>query len=157
MMGRRKPVLYTLGIDPGVTTGWAVLDHHGEVWDTGEWTLDTILDGIDWVIRGVNRTGEELEACQEILADRSAGQLDAELKYVQAALERVIVGTYDVHRTFVLPGTWKPHRSVIDVDEVSPSKHVMDAVKIATWRMWTREDDFEPRPRFLDLPGRRRS
>lgn len=160
-MGRRQPVLYTLGIDPGKTTGWAVLDHHGDLWDSGEWSIDDVLDGIDWVIRGVNRTGEELEIVQEVLAKGRDGALANDLRYVQTALTRIIDDTYDVSRIFVLPGTWKNSNVVARLstlfdDEVwgDMSKHTRDAATMAVWRRANRSQDYKPRPRFLDLPGR---
>lgn len=162
-MGKRMPRLYTLGIDPGKTTGWAVLDHAGLLWDSGVWKLEDVLDGIDWVIRGVNRTGEDLEICQEVLAKGRDGELANDLRYVQVALTRIIEGTYDVSRTFVLPGTWKNHRSTqnpslhFDSEEWKEfSVHTRDAIMLARWRMANRSPDYKPRPRFIDLPGKPR-
>jgi len=155
------PRLYTLGIDPGLTTGWAILDHVGLLWDHGEWNIDDVLDGIDWVVRGVNRTGEDLEICQEVLAKGKDGKLGNDLLYTQAALTRVIEDTYDVSRTFVIPGTWKNHRvtqvrsTQFELTEWRAfSQHVKDAIMIATWRMANRSEYYKPRPRFLDMPGR---
>ncbi len=156
-MGQREPRLYTLGIDPGVTTGWAVLDHHGTIWDCGQWTLEEVLDGIDWVIRGVNRTGEDLEIVQEVLAKGRDGALANDLRYAQVALTRIVEDTYDVSRTFVLPGTWKNSRHVQPVEDWNGKKvsaHTYDAVNMARWRMANRSPDYKPRARFLDMPSR---
>ena len=157
---RRDPRLYTLGIDPGKTTGWAVMDHRGVVRATGNWAMDDVLTGSDDVIRCVNRQSVDLEIVQEVLAKGRDGTLANDLKYVQTALTRVIEDTYDISRTFVLPGTWKNSRHALaplpftEWEGEPLTLHQRDAINLCRWRMANRSPDYKPRTRFLDMPGR---
>jgi hypothetical protein len=133
--------VHTLALDPGITTGWALIDDDGRLEGCGNFLPEDLHDGLDFLIRKVNRTGDELEVVQEHLAyARMSGSLGINLRYVLEAIDRVIVGCYDLKRVFVTPGQWKTSAVAAQSrpekwDGQPLTQHQKDAIGIAWYRL----------------------
>ena len=133
--------MYTLALDPGVTTGWALLDEKGQVLDCGNLKPDDLIDALDGLIRQVNRTGHELECVAERLAPGKQGPLAMTLRYVVTAIHHVVKETYGVNLVEYQPGEWKNSRhgridtGFVTWDSAPLTQHQKDAVALGRFRI----------------------
>jgi hypothetical protein len=107
---RRAPRKGWLCIDPGITTGWALLDEHGELLGTSVWGTAELKTSLDAVIRTANLAGMTLKVVIERMPPGSLGMLEQKLAAVRRDIDSVIRDTYELPIHEVLPGTWKPSR-----------------------------------------------
>lgn len=101
-----------LGIDPGVTTGWAVVDGKTlEVLGSGNADEAVIGDTLDTIIRGMHRIGITLTAVIETMPRVGRhGALGHRLEYVLGEVRKVVEETYDLPTLRIAPGEWKTSR-----------------------------------------------
>ena len=100
-----------LAIDPGIETGWAVLDRETQaVLGTGVLMPDDVKAGLDTVIRGMHRAGYALSVVVEEMPHTGRlSTLSSRLEQVRRTISSVME-TFDFDVRHVLPGTWKPSR-----------------------------------------------
>lgn len=100
-----------LCIDPGITTGWALLADDGKVKATSVWGTAELKISLDLIIRMAYTSGYTLTAVVELMPNTGKmGQLGQKLEAVRRDIEAVIVDTYDIPTLRIMPGEWKPSR-----------------------------------------------
>ena len=132
--------MLTLAIDPGGTTGYALVNDDGSVRACGNWRPEDLDLGLDGLIRAVNRQGHALEAVVEKLAQvRPAGKLGDTLQYVVKTTNKVLA-LYDLTVHVITPTEWKSSASArleIGIDQWDGellTQHQKDAIRIG--RYW---------------------
>ena len=130
-----------LAVDPGVTTGWALLESRTRcVIACGNWTPDEVGSAIDEIVRCVHRRGQVVQAVVEWMpspAPQSA--LGLRLAFVRNTIDHWLVDVFEVAVEYVSPGTWKTSR-VARTIELPPdwmgkplSQHQKDAITMGTY------------------------
>lgn len=100
-----------LCIDPGITTGWALLDDDGEVKGTSVWGTAELKTSLDAVIRMCFTAGYELTVVEELMPKIGGmGGHAAKLQEVLDTIHRLTRDTYEIPTIEVMPGEWKPSR-----------------------------------------------
>lgn len=100
-----------LAIDPGITTGWALLADDGAVMGTAVWGTHELREALDLLIRQAYSAGYALDVVIEEMPNTGLnGPLGKKLEWVRNQIKWVVSETYElpVHR--ILPGVWKPSR-----------------------------------------------
>jgi hypothetical protein len=97
-------------LDPGITTGWAVLNEKGEVMATSVWGTAEVKDTLDLLVRQVFSAGFTLNAVIERMPPGRFGELGKKLEAVRRDIAHIIDETYAIPTVYVLPGEWKPSR-----------------------------------------------
>lgn len=102
---------YWLSLDPGITTGWALLDPEGKIAGTSVWGTHEIEVSLDQIIRRVFSSGHELTVVIEQMPSVGGlGQLAAKLEHVRRTILKVVVDNYELKPVYVPPGVWKTSR-----------------------------------------------
>lgn len=100
-----------LGIDPGVTTGWAVVKNDGEVVASGDLKEPDLRYGLDEIIRGLHRGESTVEvAIERMPRVGGQGQLARAIDRVLAIIHEVVWEVYELNIHVASPGEWKPSR-----------------------------------------------
>ena len=100
-----------LSIDPGITTGFAVLDDSGEVLATSIWGTGELKDSLDALVRYLFTAGYAIDAVIEKMPSTGGvGPLALKLEQVRQTITSVISGVYEIPTHHIAPGTWKPSR-----------------------------------------------
>lgn len=100
-----------LGVDPGITTGWCLIDEHWKVVGTGNIPPIAVADSLDTIIRGAHRQGYALSGVIERVPNVGGNSpLSVELDDVIRQVYNVLVEVYDLPTTMPLPGEWKTSR-----------------------------------------------
>ena len=100
-----------LCLDPGITTGWAVLDDEGSIMATSVWGTGELKTSLDLLIRQAFTSAYTLDAVIEKMPNTGRmGLLGQKLEKVRREIMDIIETTYEIPVTMVLPGTWKPSR-----------------------------------------------
>jgi hypothetical protein len=99
-----------LAIDPGVTTGWALLDDTGAILGTSVWGTGELKVSLDAVIRTAHLSDMTLTVVIERMPPGKLGLLEQKLGAVRRDIDAIVRGTYELETIEVLPGTWKPSR-----------------------------------------------
>jgi hypothetical protein len=145
--------LDTLALDPGLTTGFAILDDNGAVMGCGNLDVAVLHEGLDQVIRTVNRTGHEMEVVVERIAVGRQGKLQLSLSYVLVTIDHLI-SLYGLTRHDYTPGTWKTSAIArLDVGYIRPdgktlTPHERDAIGLGRYRIRKRGKEHVPPPRL---------
>lgn len=148
-----RPRVLTLSLDPGITTGWALLDDKGAILGSGNWKPEELDEGLEYVIRQVNRQGLELEAVVEIMAVGRQGPLAVQLEYVRMTIDRIVVQTFGLDVSRYAPGEWKTSRVAARADlpakwdGLGLTQHQKDAVVMGRYRIHKRRNAI-PGPRW---------
>ena len=126
-----------LGLDPGVTTGWAGLLESGAIVGTGIVKPDSLEVTLDEIIRRVHRADHDVEAVVEEFPLAPAGQLAQDLREVVATVNRVL-HTYGISPFRVLPGQWKTSAVgiapiLVNGQAIRCSTHEKDAIRMAKY------------------------
>ena len=107
----RVPHAY-LALDPGITTGWALLDPKSDeilgssVWGTGE-----LKETLDLLVRTCFTAGMRLTCVVERMPQAGkAGPLGAKLEAVRRDIMYVVQEVYEIPTRTVAPSEWKPSR-----------------------------------------------
>lgn len=100
-----------LCLDPGITTGWALLADDGEVKGTSVWGTDELGSTLDLLIRANHLAGYSLTVVQELMPSTGKmGALGQKLERVRQQIALVVEETYELPVVRVAPGEWKPSR-----------------------------------------------
>jgi len=102
---------FWLAIDPGITTGWALLDDAGEIQATSVWGTAELKQSLDILIREAHFAGYSLTMVIETMP--SAGRMGAlgqKLEAVRRDIMSIVAETYEIPYVSVMPGEWKPSR-----------------------------------------------
>ena len=99
-----------LCLDPGITTGMALLDNDGELRASTVWGTHEVKTALDTMIRALHLTGYNIEVVIEKMPPGSYGQLGAKLEAVRRDIMSVVEETYELPVTMIAPGEWKPSR-----------------------------------------------
>jgi hypothetical protein len=91
-----------LSLDPGLTTGWAILDEAGAIVATG--TIDH--HDVRIALIRILREQKLDHAVLETVPLEAPGHLADSLRHVLATLGGMLT-TYQVEMTYILPGVWK--------------------------------------------------
>lgn len=100
-----------LCIDPGITTGWALLDDEGKVKGTSVWGTGELRETLDVLVRANHRAGYALTCVVELMPSTGRmGTLGQKLERVRQDIHMVLDETYELPVLMVPPGEWKPSR-----------------------------------------------
>jgi predicted RNase H-like nuclease (RuvC/YqgF family) len=100
-----------LGIDPGVTTGWALVADDEKVLGHGTLDEDSVKSGLDRLIRGVHGSSRTLTVVVEKMpAAGKMSELASRLERVRRDVSEVVVDVYDLPVQVIPPGEWKTSR-----------------------------------------------
>ena len=129
-------------LDPGITTGWAVLADDETLLATSVWGNADVKESLDKLIRVLHSRNFTLRATVEKMP-RTGGisPLGQKLEIVNHEI-REILDIYEIPTTYVLPGTWKNSRPA-RVFKV-PRKwrddtvviHQRDAMRMGAYQLW---------------------
>ena len=134
-----------LAIDPGITTGWALLDDDGDVLGTAVVGTHDVRKTLDTLVRVMYTKGIVLDVIVERMPNvgRMSG-LSAQLEFVRKEIAAVI-DTYELRVTLVAPGEWKPSR-VARTTQLprkwqgqSLTEHQQDAIRMGRYVMEAKE------------------
>lgn len=123
----------TLSLDPGVTTGWAVLEDDGAVRDTGNWRPEDLKEGLE----GIVLKWVPDDVVVEVFPLAASGQLATTLREVVATITEVLTD-YTLAVDRVTPGVWKtssvePSPKAIDGEKLTP--HQRDAIRMGRYHV----------------------
>jgi hypothetical protein len=114
-----------LSIDPGITTGWALIDGPS-VTATGTCTTDQMSTTVEvWL-----KLDPHVVVIEFVLSVTSS-KLNQELTKIADVLRRLFP-----RASYVRPGQWKPVMEHVALDVKGISKHERDAIKMGFW--WLR-------------------
>ena len=100
-----------LAIDPGITTGWALLADDGAVMGTAVWGTHELQEALDLLIRQAYSAGYALDVVIEEMPNTGAnGPLGKKLEWVRQQIKSVVTDVYELPTHHILPGVWKPSR-----------------------------------------------
>ena len=102
--------LLWLGIDPGVTTGWAMVEDNGKVIGSGNWSEDEVRPALDTLIRFAHNEGYVIQAVIERVPRSGIGRLSMALARINGAIRELVEEVYELRTITVMPGEWKPSR-----------------------------------------------
>ncbi len=124
-----------LGLDPGVTTGWAIIDKAGQLVGQGDFDEEVLEEGLDELVRGIHRSQRKIVVVIERMPPGSAGKLSRKLERVRGAINRVIREVYDLPTIPVGPGEWKQSRvaKITRWPDPFKSDHARDAATMALY------------------------
>lgn len=152
-----------LGIDPGVTTGVAVLDDDGNLVGHANLHHETVKEDLDELVRMVHRSYRTIDVVQERLARVGTGKLASVLARVEHDIHEVVIDIYELPKHEVTPGEWKPSRAAKAYRPGLPSElstHEKDAACMARYVVEKGLRGVSPkarrrgRPRLEDTPQR---
>lgn len=134
--GINGPREAVLGIDPGITTGWAVIED-GEEKGSGNLSSDEVKPILDTLIRALHRDGCKMSVVVERMpASGGLSERARTLEQVRANI-REVIDTYELPTTEIAPGEWKTSR----VARTTPlkrgrySSHQRDAIRMALYHV----------------------
>jgi hypothetical protein len=136
-----------LCIDPGVTTGWALLDEAGDILGTSVWGTGELKVSLDAVIRTAHLSGMTLRVVIERMPPGKLGLLEQKLAAVQRDIDGIVRETYELEVIEVLPGTWKPSRVARTTDVPKEWQgtplliHQKDAIRMGRYAMEASRDN----------------
>lgn len=99
-----------LSIDPGITTGWALLGDDGKILATSVWGTDELQPSLDQLIRAVHAAGTTITAVVEKMPPGVFGELARKLERVRATIMNEVETVYELPVYEIAPGEWKPSR-----------------------------------------------
>lgn len=98
-------------LDPGITTGMAVLDARGDIMATTVWGTGELRQSLDVLVRYLHTHGYQTHAVIErVPRNEKASPIGAKLEHVRADIMGLIDDTYAIPYALVMPGEWKPSR-----------------------------------------------
>ncbi len=99
-----------LCLDPGITTGMALIDSNGELRASTVWGTAELKNSLDTMVRALHLTGYNITVVIEKMPPGSYGQLATKLEAVRKDIHRVVEDTYELPCAYIAPGEWKPSR-----------------------------------------------
>lgn len=134
--GTRATAHAWLGIDPGITTGWALVSDGGQRLASGNFAAEDVGRELDRLVRHLHREGLALTAVIENMP-RAGGmsRLSQQLEDVRRIVTEVIEETYEIPTFRVAPGEWKPSRvaRAESFPRGTMTPHERDAVRMALY------------------------
>lgn len=116
-----------LSIDPGVTTGWAVLTGDGAVVESGNLKPEDVADGLAAILMR--------RAIQAVVVEKfpvgASGGLSDTLRDVVLLIDAVLLGAR-LRPERVTPGVWKTS-SEPKVTAPGLTQHERDAIRMGRW------------------------
>jgi hypothetical protein len=141
-----------LALDPGVTTGWALINDEGQWVGFGDIDARELEPQLDEIIRHFHYRGWWLTAVIEDLPRVGRmSQLGRTLRQVQESIGIVVVETYEIPVRVVAPGTWKPSREARLAKLPRPpngtrlSQHQKDAIRMGIYAVSHLDKGVPPR------------
>lgn len=130
-----RPII--LALDPGITTGWAVIDRSDRmVKGHGVLPPSEIRHWLDTFIRKAHSTGHSITVVVEKMPRAGGlGELAEQLSSVRRDIQAVTTDVYDLPTVRIPPGEWKNSR-VAKTAEVDPSvktPHERDAIRMGLY------------------------
>lgn len=124
-----------LGIDPGVTTGWALIDQGGKLLGQGHFAEDQVYDGLDRLIRGCHRGARVIRVVVEKMPPGHMGDLAQRLERVRQLIDMIVIDVFELPVVLIAPGEWKRSRVANNVRWPEPfkSQHAQDAATMALY------------------------
>ncbi len=126
-----------LGIDPGVTTGWALVDDSGALQASGNLPEEHLRTSLDDLVRHLHRGGLRLDAVVENMPRVGGmGPLATRLEEVRRAITDVLEEIYEIPTQRVAPGEWKTSRVARGTKFLRGKKmtpHERDAARMAMY------------------------
>jgi hypothetical protein len=109
-MRTRSPIA-VLGIDPGITTGWAILRlSDRKLLFSGESDEEDVGQQLDYAVRHAHGDGYRIEVVVERMPPGRPGPLAQRLEVVRRSILRVVDETYALKVSWVRPSDWKTSR-----------------------------------------------
>ena len=99
-----------LCLDPGITTGWALLAEDGSILGTSVWGTAELRESLDLLIRKTFTSGYSLAAVVEEMPPGAHGPIARKLEAVRRDIEVIVCETYEIPTARITPGEWKPSR-----------------------------------------------
>jgi len=100
-----------LAIDPGLTTGWALLGDNGALLGTSVWGTSELKLSLDILVRQCHVTGYDVTVVIEQMPYvGNASALAKKLDAVRRDIMSIVKDTYELKIVMVTPGEWKPSR-----------------------------------------------
>lgn len=132
--GINGPREAVIGIDPGITTGWAVIED-GEEKGSGNLGVDEVKPILDTLVRALHRDGMKLSVVVERMpASGGMSERARQLERVRADI-REVIDTYELPTVEIAPGEWKTSRvartTALKRGRYSP--HQRDAIRMALY------------------------
>lgn len=133
-----RDVIFAL--DPGQTTGWAIIRRRDKViLGMGDLAPEDLGCGIDLLIRAMHRLEYHVEVVVEQMPTPSGvgGDLATELEFVRRTIDHWVSDVFELDVDYVLPGVWKT--SAVAKTTTPPpewehkplSQHMRDALTMA--------------------------
>ena len=129
-----------IALDPGISTGWALVADDLKVLGHGVFTPDQVRDGVDRLVRGLHRNNYRVKVVVERLPKVSGvGNFTRELDEVVRTVYEVTVDTYDLDPRIIPPGEWKPSRAArvakkwIKEGKEKMTQHEKDAIMMGVY------------------------
>lgn len=132
-----------LALDPGGTTGWAIVRHDDRaLLGMGNFDPDELGCGLDLLVRSMHRLGYEIHPVVEQMPRvGGVGSLALELEFVRRTIDHWLDEIFELNVRYVQPGTWKPSRAA----KINPapkewngkqsSQHMRDAYQLAIYEV----------------------
>ena len=136
---------YVLTFDPGLTTGWAILDYDGMIVQCGNLLEETVLEK-NFLRDMVDRLAREYNIAEVIVEEMPPGSPGDRSRRLEAVRQKLTTATGLFQVRYVNPSTWKTSRGVLTAprfdrwDDAPVTPHQRDAVGIARWWLNVRED-----------------
>lgn len=135
--GAHSDKMAWLGIDPGVTTGWALIEDDGKVLGSGNLSEDEVRRGLDTLIRFAHNDGYALRVVVERIPRSGIGHLSNRLSFVNGQVAELTDEVYDLSPIYVTPGEWKQSRvaKTTDLERGKYTPHQRDAIRMTLYTM----------------------
>lgn len=133
-----------LSLDPGETTGWAVIHRKsGRVLGMGNLSPDELGCGLDLIVRSFHRQGYVIHPVVEQVPSvrGTTGRLATVLAFVHRTIDHWLEDVFDLNVSYILPGTWKTSRAAITAEApalwngVATSRHMKDAYLLGVYSL----------------------
>lgn len=123
-----------LGIDPGLTTGWALVADDAKILGTGTFTEDGLFEGLDKIIRGGHRSGRTMTVVIEKMPGTGGmSDLAQRLERVRQIITELVEEVYDLPTTVIPPGEWKTSRIAKLAKPKAKTQHERDAAVMTAY------------------------
>lgn len=90
-----------VALDPGISTGMAVIDSEGELRASTTWGTEELSTSLDALIRGLHISGYSVEVVIQALPPGSYGSLGLKLAEVRRRIDYIVRETYELPVTMV--------------------------------------------------------
>ncbi len=125
-----------LGLDPGISTGWAIVGDDTKVLGRGVFSEDQVYGGLDELVRGIHRSECAVTAVIEKMPGTGKmSDLQQRLERVRRLITEIIEEVYEIPTVLISPGEWKTSRVARTTHPNAKTQHEIDASLIALYAM----------------------